>query len=388
MILKQHPWQALTILIFSALVLANGLVNPRQNWDMIGYTASILHLEGARGAQLHEATYADVRASVDDEKWRELTEDILYRTLTHQDPQFFERQVAFYQGRYLYLATVRALSLFTDTISSAIALTGALAGAVFALLFGGALLGSNWRIFALFPVALLVFQLPKVAALATPDLLAAVAALGIVLCWNKRRNWALALIVLLPLIRTNFIIFITLLMLWQLCDDWVKVRNSQKASPKWEYLAYAGALLSYLMANTLSEHPGYLALFNFIFIVHNTPELLRVFAGGGDIPISAQLSDYWPPYARTIEYILAAWRRTLFRLVLLGVVGYKLIQNFRQGNFWKSENGFLMAAVLFAAAHIVLLHDLSLRFFFFSNVLTALILLQWGAEKWSLRAGR
>jgi hypothetical protein len=232
-------------------VLGLGLRKPYNNWDVIGYTAAALSAEGCRGTGLNEATYASLRNAVDADTFTLLTQGDDYRRTVRADPASLAQQLPFYGIRVLYLRLLGALHALGAGYPQATHIVSAAFAALSVVLL--ALIGREagappWAV----PLVAACAGLVDVARLSTPDAMACFFALLTSYALLRRSMLVFVLAALLPLVRTDFLLF-SLLVLGQ------TFAGGRRAA---SVAAMAAAAACY--AWTVKAHGGYgwLTLFN------------------------------------------------------------------------------------------------------------------------------
>lgn len=340
-------------LFFALVVFGAALQRPEHNWDMIGYVASIAAAGGLEGEALRAATYADVEASTSARKFAALTGGEGYRGRVYRDPVSLEQQLPFYRIRTLYLLLVWIASAFTSTLSHATVLVSALSGGAILLLACLALWRRGLAVFLFAPIAALSLGLLALARLSTPDALAAALALAALLLMRRRPLAGLALLVVVPLVRTDFVLLSFLL-----------VFLVERPARDWRHYALAGAaVVPCVLTNLLAANYGYLAVFNFTFI--DNP--LKAYPA--DMVPSSDAGDYLQAYLRGLSRVAEN------KLVFLYAFAAALAAVSCKGSappFW---NRAALLTIAFALLHFGLFPAGFERFYFLATLVAALFLL-------------
>ena len=105
----------IVLLVLSGALVLGGLYwkgreilgsDPSYNFDVLGYVACALALDGLDDTQIRDRTYA----AIDEAAPRRVAQDLKtrerYRKQIHEDPALFAQQRRFYQGRIGYVAAV------------------------------------------------------------------------------------------------------------------------------------------------------------------------------------------------------------------------------------------------------------------------------------------
>lgn len=174
----------LPTLLFAGLLVTttvNTLRKPYQNFDVLGYVAVALHMEGVRGVELLEATRTELAEGIHDERKRAVmvTGISPYHKALMSDPRALEQQIPLYSPRVLYVGSIVALHALGLSRVAATSVISTLATAVLAAL-------AWWYLFRRFGawVATIVvaaaahgLQWEFLASLSTPDALGALLAI-------------------------------------------------------------------------------------------------------------------------------------------------------------------------------------------------------------------
>ncbi len=252
--------------LFTALaaigVAATGWLHPLNNWDLIGYIASAFANSSLGGAELHEATYAELRRAVPAARFDLLTTNGPYARGVFADPAALEQQLPFYRIRVLYILALQALAPLARGLAGATYLVSAASAAGLTLLTGLMLRRSApqipWPIAALILVlALYLGAVLNVARLSTPDALFSLAALASLALFHHRRIASLVILALLPLIRTDAVVLSALILILLLIE---RDRNP------WHYLLVVVSGSLYIWVNMAHGNYGHAVLFNFSLI--------------------------------------------------------------------------------------------------------------------------
>jgi hypothetical protein len=102
---------------------ASAFQHPNYNWDLIGYTASILELDGKPPQAIHEATFEALRRALPVDRFRELTTSDGYRREVFEHPDSLVQQIPFYTNKPGYLLALSAMRFAGLSIPRAAVLT-------------------------------------------------------------------------------------------------------------------------------------------------------------------------------------------------------------------------------------------------------------------------
>jgi hypothetical protein len=236
----------------AAAVLVVGVTRPMHNWDMIGYVASAHYQDGLRGEQLLARTYAEVRDEVGPEVFTTLATGDEYRRGVFQSAQALQEQLPFYSIRVVYVWMIRGLGTFGVAYPRATYLVAAFFAAVSVAVLGIICVRALLPVCVL-PLVALGTGFLELATFSTPDSLALSGALLATLASMSGSAWVFVLAVLLPALRTEFVIFSALLML-------AAFHGGQRLRAS---IALAASLLVYFAVNLTQHAYGWLTLLNF-----------------------------------------------------------------------------------------------------------------------------
>jgi len=111
--LKKYPLLSKLILVF-ILISSTGLfiqaiTSPIQNWDLLGYAASVFSIESTEAELIHDQTYQQYKAYATDYEYKYLTEGSNYRKVMSEDAVAFQQQIPFYKIRIIFVLLILAL---------------------------------------------------------------------------------------------------------------------------------------------------------------------------------------------------------------------------------------------------------------------------------------
>jgi len=107
------PWRtaALAVVLISiGLLIYDTTVYPRDQWDILGYAASVASLESDDPATVHARVYDEFKEYATPESIQDLTESTNYRSVMHTDAEAFWQQIPYYKIRVVYISLVMILS--------------------------------------------------------------------------------------------------------------------------------------------------------------------------------------------------------------------------------------------------------------------------------------
>jgi len=273
---QPRRWSVLSFVLLSVLVLAYGLLNPKYNWDTIGYIASAEAISTDDPAAIHQAAYAAIRDHVSPAEFRALIDGNSYRRAMYGSPDFLAAQLPFYQIRPVYVFTLHLAA----KLGVNIALATYLVSALFVIAAAGVIyliLGHMWpvgrAIYA--PVVLLASQGLDLASLSTPDAMAYFGCLlAFYFLFTERIGAALLIAPALVLVRTDLILFSGFLWAWVLF-----FYPGMRSRPA-VYLSAIIAVLLYVAVNRTYGNHGWAAVFYHTFVEYLADPANAVFTIG------------------------------------------------------------------------------------------------------------
>lgn len=335
--------RSLNVIVLAAtslLILALGVFKPFYNWDMIGYVASAHYMDGLRGEELSKLTYEDIRKEVGDVFFNSLVEGD-YRHTVFSDHQSLEQQLPFYTIRVGYVGAARLLNKFglgypksTYIISAFFAFGSALLVGLLCNFLGVSIL---WT-----PIILVSNGFTSISRLSTPDAMACFFALLTVYMILKNSRYCLLLAVILPLLRTDFVILSMLVAVYKFLSG---VRG----------LSIVSALASlglYAFINKSMGNYGWLTIFNFT--------LIGISPYPRDMVISTNPVNYLKPY------LSSAYAMLMHSHGVIYVIGIFCFINRIFNSVSTEARAALFISYLFVAAHLILFPAYMDRFFTFA----------------------
>ena len=193
----------------AASSLALSVYKPYHNWDMIAYIAAAKSFEEGDLESLHSFTYDQLRHSVTDAEYEEMTTGSDYKHAINTDSSALNEQLPFYKIRpvytgFIYLLYKTGVNIgFATHIISGVAIVVAVA--ILYLISISFL--ARPLIFAV-PLLAIIFGILDLARLSTPDGLGFLACILSVYFYLKKYNTLL--LIVLPImigIRTDLILF-------------------------------------------------------------------------------------------------------------------------------------------------------------------------------------
>ncbi|SEK98675.1 hypothetical protein [Nitrosovibrio tenuis] len=285
------------ILITATIILVYGLLKPEHNWDMVAYVAAAFHKDGYRGGDLTRETYGEIKKEASTKRFLPLITGE-YRETVFKDPSSLEQQLPFYSIRVAYIQLIRLLKDIGLSYTKSTYVISAVFASLSVLVLGLIILETAVPI-AMLPIIVAVTGYTEVARISTPDAMAGFFSLVGIYSLIRRGKLVFFIAVILPLIRTDFILLSALLMTFTYFHG----------NRLFSLFSLVSAVVIYVLVTQLNGNYGYLTLFNFTFIGSFTPY-------PADIVISHKLSDYLIPYAKLLESLIAHPHSVVYVLAL------------------------------------------------------------------------
>jgi hypothetical protein len=365
-------WRILAPLLFfflAASSLALSVYKPYHNWDMIAYIAAAKSFEEKDSESLHSFTYDQVRHSVTDAKYEELTtgttgREVGYRSKMSTDSSAFKEQLPFYKIRPIYTGLIYLLYktgvniVFATHIISGVAVVVAVT--ILYTLSISFLAGP--LIFAV-PLLAIIFGIFDLARLSTPDGLGFLACILSVYFYLKK--YITLLLILLPImigIRTDLILFTTPLLFFVFVFE---------RSYRWKTaLSILISVAIYIGIMTYFKNPGWSTIFYFICIEYLAHPI--------SIPQTLTMQNYLYGLFNGTKSLV---HNKLFVLyLLLTTYSIYLIKNHANKTSiiitLKSHSAVLtVVCFIFVISHFLIIPDPENRYFFGSYLIGAFSLL-------------
>lgn len=335
---RSSLFKGVYVLGWALFIFYTGITKPYYYFDVIGYVASAYELSGLSGEALRDSTYEDVRSAVPHPAYfLALTnENLVYQSTVYEDASALQQQIPFYRIRYVYVWMTYALGQLIESFSQATVLISAASGFLIVLTSGILFWNAGSIIAFLFvPPAVFFAGAAKLSRLSTPDaitVLAAISLCALILArWHKM---AVLLIALLPIFRTDYLIF-------ALAASFILfLRGSSKLAA----LSASFAFLTYFAVNYFAENYGYAVIFNFTLIDRwNSPYPLSM-------PISDDVRDYVEAYIRGIRKLIGTPEIYLCPIITAAVIFLTSAQDRCQNRFFT----IYFACLFFATMHFLL----------------------------------
>ena len=323
-----NTFKGVYLVSWALFVLYFAIDRPIYNTDIVGYVASVYELIGLSGDALKDAVYDDVKNAAPH----------IYShyagTKLYEDPSALQQQTPFFKIRYVYVWITYALGQLTGSFSQATVLISAVSGFLIVLISGILFWNAGSGIAFLFvPPAIILGSTLTLSRITTVDALAALVAVFLcALILTKRHITTAFLIALLPLFRTDYIIFAL-----AICVILFLRGRSRLA-----VLSIFFALLTYFAVNHFAENYGYAVIFNYTFIDQWNPYPLTM-------PISDNFFDYVKAYIRGVWELINKPHIFFYPIIYTTVLVF-LLYNRYQNRFFT----IYLACLFFAVAHFLL----------------------------------
>jgi len=189
------------------------ITSPTQNWDMLGYAASVVSIENTDKDYIHQYIYQQYKAYATSEEFSELTETSSYRKTMFSDADAFNQQIPYYKIRIILVLLILALvklgvNIFVAShiLTAALTCLGVL---VFYYAYRKIIVPAFWF---LIPIFLIIFDVHEVASMVSADSLAFLW-VGLICYTFIHSKWKVFFLLLASsvLVRTDMIFLIGLL---------------------------------------------------------------------------------------------------------------------------------------------------------------------------------
>lgn len=263
-------------------VLAAGIKTPHYNWDIIGYVAAAYKSDGSDEKELMRRVFEDLSGEVSPYVFLSLIGSSPYneyRSTTYKDSVSLEEQIPFYSIRTIYLLAMKAFNYLGFSYSSSTYLVSAFFASFSVLVISGLLF--QQKIPQVFLPLIIIFSgIFDISRYSTPDSTACFIALTFIFFLLRRNPLALAFSTLLPLARTDFVLFSLL----------AALVGFNSLSKLWSVISFIASLILYFAINKINGNYGFLTIFNFT--------LIGLDPYPANMALSNNLIDYIKAYAR------------------------------------------------------------------------------------------
>jgi len=340
---RRAVFARLLIIVFTAAaVFAIGVRYPYYNWDIVGYVAAAYHQDGLRGDALRDRTFDDVKNEVGPGMFQHLTEGP-YRQTVYEDSRALEQQVPFYTVKIGYLVLVRVAGRLGLSYAQSTFWVSALFSALSVVVIG--MITQRVQLSPLV-VPLVAFGAghSEVARGSLPDAPACFLALIAVYFALGRSRWLYVVSALLPLMRTDYVIFSALLMTCRFLSGERRYALTSLLASVAAYVGVSAAWGGY----------GWLKLFNFTLITGASPYPLEA-------AVSSRLVDYLTPFGRIWGQMIQGHFFVIYCIALFAIIALL------RGRLSMRDRGLLfMLPFAFVVLHLLFFPLYEDRFFVFS----------------------
>ncbi len=344
------------ILVSAYLAIAIGLawyafIHPYYNWDLIPYVAVVLSYDESDPRVVHQRAYEEVRRSVPDQAYAELTGGPYRREMEANVP-FFTQQLPFYKIRPLYTGLIllghRAGIPVVKAALCASVLPGLLICAVI-LVWMLRYFDAAWAS-ALSVLVAGASGVTEASRIATPDALSSALLIGSALLFTggKHARPAAALLVLSVLARTDNILPALLLL------GYFRFFGENGGAMRWLDHLVSSVLCIVAYLGTAGLAGGY----SWAVVFHHT--FLRRLGNPAEFHSGIGVAEYLRVVGRAlIEGIMED--RSFYFFSLCALITVMLAP--RAGRRAAGHRGLAILMMLGVAAHFVLFPSLNVRFF-------------------------
>jgi hypothetical protein len=342
------------IIVFTVIITFSvGYLKPLHNMDMVGYVASAFHMDGLKGQELSEQTFADIENEVGSDTFDTLTADGGYRSELYQNNRALEQHLPFYTPRVLYLESMRVLGDFGLSYSKSSYLISSFFAAASVLIIAVLLKQLNVSVYFL-PFIVIFSGLITLARLSSPDAMACFFSLSALSLLIGRNMSYLIIAAVLPLIRTDFLILSLLLVIYSYLSG----------SKVLGIISALVAIISYLLINKVMGNYGWLTIFNFTFI--NTDPY------PAEMVISSDWLNYIKPYVKVAITFMTHPHGIIYLVVI--VLWVHLRKQVSSLNF--IEHPSIIISLSFVVLHVLAFPAYWDRFFVFAAVIGLVFIFQ------------
>lgn len=367
-----HTLALAVTLAFSLSCLIIALLNPIDNWDMLGYAASVKSLYGMDAATIHASVYADYKAYASTLSFTQLTTDSSYRQVMYQDVDAFNQQIPYYKIRIVFVLLLAAISAMGIDFFSAMHLLTALFGAAAYLVI---YLGMRTKIHPLAwmatPVCYYLFSLEfSIFQKAAVDSFAFFWVALTVVAFVRNSKWLYPLLALSVLVRTDLILHSALLFAASLYwnrTDWHRIVG-------WGVIA----LVAYTSVNSWAGNYGWTTLINFVFVSNMLATHPEQYSQHG-LPFSQYLSFVFSKYDWISHWF---WAAVIIAVINLTIYIATFRSSFLQQKVAEDQLQTLRRlqiistlCLIYIALHYLLFPAIFMRFFYGQCFLFALSLI-------------
>jgi len=347
------------VLISIAWLIVDTTINPRDQWDMLGYAASAASLESDDPNTVHARVYNEFKEYATPESIHNLTESSHYRIVMHTDAEAFWQQIPYYKIRVFFVFLVMLLSKAGLGMFSAMHLLNVIFISAGFLLIYSALRHQVHSLFWIvsplfaygFGQGLDTFRYIGVDAFAF--FWVALTCVGFL----RKSRWLFPALALSVLVRTDLIIHV-LIVSAVVC--WLEY---DRATLKRASLYCLVTLLLYVGVNHWAGNYGWSTVFYFAFVSKMTATHPEIYSN-----YSVGLKDLTSAYASTLSKWISPW---LFVAIGCSVLSWLLFQLIRykvktNDEYSETTRRFVLIggiSVAYVILHYLVFPALHIRFF-------------------------
>lgn len=329
---------------------------PKNDWDLLGHLASVYQFGGASSQEVHSQSFREAKNHVPEKELQELIEGNKYRVIWSSSHEAFTQLIPFYSPRVLvtlpaYLADAMGLSpLLTLRLMSS--LWAALSFIIFVIAFRPFIESSLcWAL----PLVGLFCGMLEIARFEGADAIACFFISVFTYLYLRKSPWCLFILIVLPLTRSDTIIFSVLgILAWFLFYR----RHYTLCS-----LALILSSCVYFVINYYFDNYGWSKQFYVVNV-----EYLG-FAAQSEVNIS--IGSYFNAFLKGL--ILTVYDKTLIGIFIVFIAISSLYLVDRKTIFSSEENGIsedkrliyglVFVAILFVVLHFIAFPHVLIRYF-------------------------
>ena len=367
---RQYPGlQSLEIFVVgitSALVFFYAVFYPLVHWDHIAYAAVAFDWLGHDITTVHAMAYQELKGHASAVEFDKLINFDEYRSTMHADPEALRQQFPYYSMRVLYMLPLVVCAKLGVNLYSAINFLGALYHALGLLILYAGLRKVIGTIFWLLLPAIFYLVTKNLFVVSTNgvDSMAFLWACMISLAFLRNSKWLYFLLITAVMVRTDAIIFVFLMLAFNICVYRSELRMS--------FMTGVASVVVYFLINHFAGNYGWSTLFYFVFVSDlqaTHPETYSTYAVDFKTYLSHVLNPDWIPGVLCMS------------LVLWSTIGYLCVRKISSDSDrnLNSDSGYMRAddlklmyktlvlsnvAVLYIFLHYLLFPLMRTRFFY------------------------
>ena len=362
----------IVVLAFSANCLIAPLLNPVDNWDMLGYAASVKTLYGLEASAIHTQVFAEYKAYATPYHFDQLTNANSYREVMYQDAAAFYQQIPYYKIRVLYvLLLATASELGANIFATMHFLSSFFAAAAFLVLYLGLRKRIHSVVWLIAPFFFYYYSLEfKIFQKGGVDTFAFFWVSMMVVAFLHRSKVLYPLIAFSVLVRTDLILYDALIfaaaLYWYRSD--------------WRHIFFWGVMtmIAYFWVNSWSGNLGWTTLINFVFVSKMLATHPDQYSQNA-IEITQYLGFIFSKYDWISPWFWVSISISILNLALV-LTSFKV--DWTKQNLPKSQVQLLwhlhtvsVISLLYIIAHYLLFPAVFMRFFYGHSFLSALTIL-------------